>query len=158
MSKFFTKIQKWWYFHLQNPVIRRGEEGAFKWEFRRFWLSIETLSGNFKVRFIASEHPYAYLLSGEDSQTYGFAQRLYMMGSMLTTDQKFVNDIDKAFANYQKRLEKVKPDENEFEQADLEFEKGVQEYVEMPKKERKKYERGVDGRFKKAVKNGVEQK
>lgn len=151
------KIQKWWYFHIKNPVVRKGEHGGFKWTFRRFDLTIETKSGNFKAKFLADEHPYAYLLQGAtDENIEGFCQLMYVLGKTLTTDQGLANDVGKAVSKYQKRLEKqaaneVVEDETE-EKIALETERSTQEVVEMDKKTRRKYERGVDGRFKAAVK------
>lgn len=154
MKKFFDKIRIWWYFHVANPVVRKGEHGGFKWEFRRFWLEISTVSGNFKARFIADEHPYAYLLAGkEDNNIIGFCQMIYMLGHMVTTDQGLVNDIQKAVQKYQKRLEKsveVVEDATE-EKLALESEKAIQEHIELPDKERKKVEKDIDRRFKKVV-------
>lgn len=150
------KFQKWWWFTFRNPVVRTGESGGFKWTFRRFFLEIETLSGNFKVRFTAAEHPYAYLLAGKDDDNIiGFCQIMYYLGATVTTDQGLVNDIKKAFAKYEKRLEKENPvveDETE-EKIALEEVKQVQEYVELPEKEQKKRDRDANGRFKKAVKS-----
>ena len=157
MSKIWTKIQKAWYFNCANPVIRKGEQGGFKWVFRRFWLEISTVSGNFKARWTADEHPYGYLLAGKsDDNIIGFCQMVYMLSKTLTTDQGLVNDVRKAVDKYRKRLEKeaakgVVEDETE-EKIAIEEVKQVQELVEMPKKERRKYERDVDGRFRKAVK------
>lgn len=157
MKKIWTKIVKWWYFHIANPVVRKGEAGGFRWTFRRFWLDIATVSGNFKIRFIADENPYGYLAAGkDDTNIHGFALTMYEIGKLLTTDQGFVDDVQKAIVKYRKRLEKqaageVVEDETE-EKIALETEKQIQEVVEMPKKERRKYERGVDGRFKAAVK------
>lgn len=157
MKKIWTKIVKWWYFHIANPVVRNGEAGGFRWTFRRFWLDITTVSGNFKVRFIADENPYGYLAAGkDDTNIHGFALTMYEIGKLLTTDQGFVDDVQKAIVKYRKRLEKqaageVVEDETQ-EKIALEEVKAVQEVVEMPKKERRKYERGVDGRFKAAVK------
>ncbi len=158
MKKFLKKIQALWYFHIINPVVLKGEspDGAFKWVFRRFWLEISTASGNFKARYMADEHPYAYLLAGKsDDNIVGFCQFVYMLSKTLTTDQGLVSDVEKAINKYQKRLEKsvskVEEDETE-EKIAIETEKQIQEVVEMPKKERRKYERGVDGRFKAAVK------
>lgn len=146
------KIKKWWYFHIVNPVISKGEQGAFRWRFRRFWLEIGTLSGNFKVRFTAAEYPYGYLLAGDDDQVRGFAQRLYEIGMLMCTEQRFVDDLDKALENYAKRAEKrAKNSENEAENdetAALEFEKEVQEATKMSKKEQKK----VEKRFRKVEK------
>lgn len=159
MKKFSEKIRTWWYFHVKNPVVRKGEskDGAFKWTFRRFDLTIETLSGNFKAKYVADEHPYAYLLQGAtDDNIEGFCQLMYVLGKTLTTDQGLANDVGKAVSRYQKRLEKqaaseVVEDETE-EKIALETEKQIQEVVEMDKKTRRKYEHGVDGKFKAAVK------
>jgi hypothetical protein len=156
------KIQKWWYFHIKNPVVRKGEHGGFKWTFRRFDLTIETKSGNFKAKYMADAHPYAYLLQGAtDENIEGFCQMMYVLGKTLTTDQGLANDVGKAVSKYQKRLEKkaageVVEDETE-EKIALEAEKAIQEHIELPKKERRKVEKGIDGRFKKAVKE-VEKK
>lgn len=156
MKKLTERIRRWYYFHLANPVVRRGEKGGFKWEFRRFWLDIMSLSGNFSARFIAAEHPYAYLLAGKDDRNIeGFCQMVYTISMNLTTDQGFVDEINRAWSKYMKRLEKqsavVENDEIE-EKAALEFEKSVQEHIELPKKERRKVEHDINGRFKKAVK------
>ena len=155
MSKFFERITRFWYFNFSNPVVRKGEKGGFRWKFRRFWLSIETLSGNFKARFTASEHPYGYLVSGnDDTNTIGFCQLIYQVGMLLTTDQQFVNDIQKALKDYDDRMQNVielVEDESEDEMA-IEEVKAVQEHIEMPKRERKKEEKRIDKKFKKAVK------
>lgn len=157
MSKFVDKIRKFWFFRLANPVVRKGEskDGAFKWRFRRFWLEIETLSGNFKARFTAGEHPYGYLLAGKsDDNIEGFCQCVYMISSLLTTDQSFVKDVQKALNACIERKEneaKIVEDETE-EKIALETEKEIQKHIELPKKERRKVERDINGRFKKAVK------
>ena len=159
MEKFWQKIQRWWYFYLANPVVAKGERGGFKYKFKRFWMEIETVSGNWKMRSTASENPYGYLLASvnakNEDNVYGLAEIMYMLQALLTVDQKLVDDVKKALENYEKRMEGVVPnneDETE-EKIALEEVKAVQEVVEMPKKERRKYERGVDGRFKKAVKD-----
>lgn len=151
------KLKNWWYFHMVNPVVREGHTEAFKWVFRRFWLEISTVSGNWKVRFTAAEHPYAYLLAGKtDDNIIGFCQMLYYLGMVLTTDQGLVDDIAKAISKYDKRLAKkassaVKEDPEE-EKLALEDVKQVQSYVEMDPKNKQKRERDINGRFKKAVK------
>lgn len=140
------KILRWWYFKVNNPVIRKGEKGGFKWTFRRFWLDISTVSGNFKARFMAAEHPFGYLVSGkDDSNIEGFCQTMYEVGMLLTTDQGFVNDVQKALKKYSSRIEKkakVVEDEDE-ERAALEWEKQVQEYVETPKRQRRRAARNL---------------
>lgn len=149
------KIKRWWYFHLANPVVRRGEHGAFKWCFRRFWLEIETVSGNFRARFTAAEHPYAYLLAGKDDDNIiGFCQLIYTLCATMTTDQAFVDDINRAIEAYAKRLEDAgsEIDEEENEIA-LEEVRQVQELVDMPEKKRRKIERDINGRFKKVARD-----
>ena len=147
---------KWFWFTFKNPVIRKGESGGFRWRFRRFWMEVETLSGNFKAKFMADEHPYAYLLAGKtDDNIIGFCQIVYMLSHTLTTDQELVDDVKMAYQKYNKRLQQqaagdVKEDETE-EKIALEQEKAIQEHVELPKKERKKVERDINGRFRKYV-------
>lgn len=154
------KILKWWWFPFKNPVVRKGESGGFKWEFRRFWLTIETLSGNFKAKFMADEHPYAYLLAGkDDDNVIGFCNTVYLLSKTVTTDQGLVDDLSRVFTKYEKRLQKkavseVVEDETE-EKIAMEEVKQIQEYVEMKPKERKKRERDANGRFKKAVKEAA---
>ena len=157
MSKFSDKVKVFWMFNFRNPVARKGEHGGFKWVFKRFWLEISTLSGNFKARFTAAEHPYAYLLSGkDDTNIEGFAQTLYTVGMLLTTDQTFVDDIRKALLRYEKRLiREVKEDEGE-ELAAVKEVQAIQNLVELPKKERKVRERDINGRFKKTAAKIIE--
>lgn len=152
MAKFSEKFLKIWYFWFRNPVVRRGEHGGFKWVFRRFWLDISTLSGNFKARFMAAEHPYGFLVSGTtDENIEGFCQVLYEIGSLITTDQGFVNDIQKAVKKYAKRLGNT-PAEEDDEEIALREMKDLQEHIELPEKERRKVERDIDRRFRKAAK------
>jgi hypothetical protein len=152
-----TKFKKWWWFSMRNPIVREGEHGGFKWRFRRFTLEISTLSGNWKAKWTAAEHPYGYLLAGSgDENIEGFAQAMYEVGMLLTTDQGFVNDIQKALKKYSSRLEKkaakdIVEDETE-EKIALEAEKQVQEHIELPRKERKKRERDINKRFKASAK------
>ena len=146
------KFLKAWYFRFANPVVREGEAGGFKWCFRRFWLDISTVSENFKVRFTADKDPYGYLLAGKDDENiHGFAATLYQVGKLLTTDQGFVDDVQKALRKYEKRLGQTEPEQDGEEAAIAEV-KAVQEYVEAPKKVQRKMERDANGRFKKAVK------
>lgn len=140
MKKIIDDIRRWWLFHLANPVVRKGEsiDGAFKWVFRRYWLDISTLSGNFKARFTASENPYGYLLAGQDDENIlGFAQTLYYLGSSLTTDQQLCDDLGAAYKAYVERLEKqaaVEVKEDEFEEkVALEEVKQVYEKARDPK-------------------------
>lgn len=152
-KSFSDRLRAFWLFNFRNPVARRGESGGFRWVFRRYWLDLRTLSGNFRARFTAAEHPYGYLLAGkDDSNIRGFAQTLYTVGMLLTTDQAFVDDISGALRRYEERLAGVvKEDEGE-EIAAVKEVQAVQEHIELPKKARKKVERDIDRRFRKAVK------
>lgn len=155
----FQKIQKWWLFHIANPVLKELELGAFRISFRKFWLEISTASGNFSARYTAAEYPYGYLLEAlnqnKEETVHGFCERIYMWSMLLLRDQKLADDMDEAVHQYHKRLEgDIKIEENEAEEmAALETEKQIQEYVEAPKKEKRKMERDANGRFKKAVRN-----
>lgn len=155
MKKLWLKIVRFWYFKVRNPKIRVGAHGGFRWVFRRYNFTVETLSGNWKASWTASEHPLGYLLSSKDDMNIiGFCQTMYEVGALLTTDQKFVNDVQNALKKYSTRLEKqakVEEDETE-EKIALETEKQVQEHIELPRKERKKRERDINKRFKASAK------
>lgn len=142
---------------MSNPKVRSGEKGGFKWVFRRFWLEITTLSGNFKARFTAGEHPYGYLIAGkDDSNIEGYCQMLYMVGMLLTTDQVFANDVQKAIKRYDERMLKGNPvvEDALEERMSIEDVKGVQERVEMSESSRRRASRETDKRIKEAIKRG----
>ena len=154
MKKLWLKIQKLWLFHVANPVIRTGEGHGFKYTFRKYWLEIESISGNWKTRVTASEHPFAYLLVSVEQgneNLFGFAEMMYYLSSTLTRDQGLVNDVQKALRKYEIRLSKTDLEPEEEEKVAIEEVKGVQEYVEATPKQRRKMERDINGRFKKAV-------
>lgn len=161
--KIKEKILKFWWFRFRNPVIRKGETGGFRWCFRRFWLDITTVSGNFKARFVADEHPYSVLVGCEREETiHGYCALLYQIGKLMTTDAGFVGDLQKALSKYGKRLQKqaaseVVEDETE-EKIALEEVKQVQGLIELPKKERRRVERDINGRFKKATAQSLQEK
>lgn len=120
-------------------------------------MDVETLSGNWKARWTADLHPYGALVSREgEDDIHGYCQIIYEISKLLTTDQKFAEDVVRSISKYNDRLEKkasreVVEDDTQ-EKIALEEMKQVQEVVEMPTKERRKFERGVDVRFRKAVK------
>ena len=152
----FNKIKKWWLFHVKNRVVRQGESGGFKWVFRRFTLDITTVSENFKARFTAGIHPYGYLISGKDDDNIkGFCATIYEVGTLLTSDKDFAKDIQDAIRKYSKKIQASATvvEDREEEQIAIETEKAIQEHIELPTKERRKVERDINGRFKKAVKD-----
>jgi hypothetical protein len=142
MKKILAKIQKWWYFTFLNPVEYRFEVGGFKVVFRRFWLEIESMSKNFKVRFLASEHPYGYLFvsckNGKLDNVHGYCAFIYKLSHCLTTDNKFVEDINRAISNYDKRLaaKAVTNVSTDNDDIDLEVVKQNDAVGKMTKKER----------------------
>jgi len=159
MKKFIKKIQIWWLFTMRNPIIRTLEKGGFRVIFRRFTMDITTLSGNFKARWIASAHPFGFLVTAKnEDDIYSYASIIYQISMLLTTEQKFADDLIKAVKNYENRLAKsAKVEEDTVdEKAALEFEKKVQAYIELPRKEKKKAERKIDKKFKKVEKIGTE--
>lgn len=132
---------------MRNPKVRVGEKGGFKWAFRRFGMDIETVSGNFKAHFTAGEHPFGYLISGNgDDNIEGYCQMLYMVGMLLTTDQGFVNDIQKAIAKYDKRIQKANPVvEDDFEEkVAIEEQKEVSERAKLPRRYRHRVDREAE--------------
>ena len=154
-------MRKWWFFNFRNPKVRVGANlnGGFSWVFRRFWMEISTISGNFRMRVTAGEHPFGYLVAGKgDENIEGYCQTVYTVAMLLTTDQGFVNDVNKAIQKYQKRLEKnakVVEDKDE-EKIALGGEKALQERIEMGPKERRKADRETERRFKETVKKATE--
>ena len=149
MKKILAKIQKWWLFTFGNPVESKFEFGGFKVIFRRFWLDIETVSGNFKVRFLVSDHPYGYLFvsakQGNFDNIHGFCAYIYKLSHTLTTDNKLVEDVHKAMINYDKRFAakaatQVSSDNDDF---DLEVVKQNHEVGKMTKKERKQRKKEI---------------
>lgn len=158
MNKLKAKILRFWYFKFNNPVIRKGEHGGFRWQFNRYYFTIETISGNWKARWTASEFPFGYLLNSKDDDNIeGFAATMYMLGMLLTRDQGLVNDVQRAIRKYDQRLQKQEAskmkEEDRQDEIALEAVKQEQEFVELPKKEQRKVEREVNGRFKKVVKD-----
>ena len=151
--KIWDKIVRFWCLNVMNPVVVSGEKGGFRYVFRRYTLELRTVSGNWRMRVTACEHPWAYLRAsveqGREDNVFGFAHVLYYL--TMTTDQRLVDDVQKALVDYDRRLEENVGEDPEEEKAALEEVKGVQEYVEMGARERRKYERDVNRRFKRAA-------
>lgn len=143
MKKFLAKIQKWWLFTFRNPVRFRYDFGAFKVVFRRFWLEIESVSNNYKVRFLASQHPYGYLFvsaqQGKLDNIHGFCAYIYKISHCLTTDPKLVDEINKALKHYDMRLaaQAATAVSTEDDEVDLAIVQQNHDAIKMTKKERK---------------------
>ena len=143
MKQILAKIEKWWLFTFRNPIEYKFEFGGFKVVFRRFWMEIESVSENFKVRFLASQHPYGYLFvsaqKGNLNNIHGFCAYIYKLSHTLTTDNKLVEDVNKAMKNYDKRLaaKAATAVSTENDNIDLEVVKQNHEVGKMTEKERK---------------------
>ena len=143
MKQILARIEKWWLFTFRNPIEYKFEFGGFKVVFRRFWMEIESVSENFKVRFLASQHPYGYLFvsaqKGNLNNIHGFCAYIYKLSHTLTTDNKLVEDVNKAMKNYDKRLaaKAATVVSTENDDIDLEVVKQDHEVGKMTKKERK---------------------
>ena len=105
-------------------------------------MEIESVSENFKVRFLASQHPYGYLFvsaqKGNLNNIHGFCAYIYKLSHTLTTDNKLVEDVNKAMKNYDKRLaaKAATVVSTENDDIDLEVVKQDHEVGKMTKKER----------------------
>lgn len=143
MKQILARIEKWWLLTFRNPIEYKFEFGGFKVVFRRFWMEIESVSENFKVRFLASQHPYGYLFvsaqKGNLDNIHGFCAYIYKLSHTLTTDNKLVEDVNKAMKNYDKRLaaKAATVVSTENDDIDLEVVKQDHEVGKMTKKERK---------------------
>ena len=145
--KIWDKIVRFWCLNVMNPVEASGEKGGFRYVFRRYTLELRTVSGNWRMRVTACEHPFGYLRAsveqGKEDNVFGFANVLYYLTMTMTTDKRLVDEVQKALVKAE--------DDPEEEKAAMEEVRGVQEYVEMGARERRKYERDVNRRFKRAA-------
>ena len=155
MKKLFNKlIQRLalWRLLGRNKVLYefsgKGFAG-FKITFRRYYMDIVSESKNFKLRLAFFTRPYLYLLEsakqGKKENIYGFTLAVYQTSMMLCTDQKFIDDNNKALSDCFARMEKRianKPKASDFEN-DLAL-KEVKANVErgqMTRQQRRKAER-----------------
>ena len=153
MKNFWNAVLRFWYFHIANPVVAKGEKGGFKWTFRKYCLDIRTVSGNWKVRIVAGDHPYGYLLAGvqqgSEENIHGYAATVYELSMLLTRDQGLVNDIQKAVKKYDARLQKAESkkerEDDDLALKEVELEEEYIEQMRTPRKTR----RDSKGRFQK---------
>ena len=116
MKKLFNKlIQRFalWRLLGRNKVLYQfsGKDFAgFKITFRRYYMDIVSESKNFKLRLAFFTQPYLYLLEsakqGKKENIYGFTLAVYQTSMMLCTDQKFIDDNNKALSACFARMEK----------------------------------------------------
>lgn len=110
MKKILTIAVKWLIYYFSNRVIKIVEFNAYKVTFRKYTMEITTQSGNMKLRTGNMLYPnsvlYSALIAGDKNIVEWYCDFVYQFVSLITTDKGLIQDVDKAFAKYYKRLEK----------------------------------------------------
>lgn len=159
MKKIFTTIKEWanrlgmwWMLTFRNTLVKEVEFDAYKVTFRRFTMDITTKSGNMKLRTMGMLYPNSFLYNaleqGDEKMVHWFCDEVYQFVSLITTDEGLIQDVNKAFAKYYKRMEKkaesiakgITLDEDKLNE---EVVKANIEYAKMSKKERKAHKEAI---------------
>lgn len=146
------RLGVWWMLHFRNTKLKEVEFDAYKVVFRRFTMDITTKSGNMKLRTMNMLYPNAFLYNAIEKDdkriVEWFCNELYEFVSLITTDAGLIQDVNKAFAKYYKRIEKkaeslakeVSEDDDKLALEQLKFN---QEYAKKSTKERKEYQEAL---------------
>ena len=138
--------------HFRNTLIREVEFDAYKVTFRRFTMDITTKSGNMKLHTMGMLYPNSFLYNAleqdDEKLVHWFCDEVYQFVSLITTDEGLIQDVNKAFAKYYKRMEKkaesiakgITLDEDKLNE---EVVKANIEYAKMSKKERKAHKEAI---------------
>ena len=159
MKKIFTTIKEWsnrlgmwWMLHFRNTLVREVEFDAYKVTFRRYTMDITTKSGNMKLRTMNMLYPNAVVYNAiekDDKRIIEwFCNELYQFVSLIITDSGLIQDVNKAFAKYYKRMEKkaesiakeITPDDDKLNE---EVVKANIEVAKMTKAERKAHKEAI---------------
>lgn len=159
MKKIITTIKNWvahakvwWQLHFRNTLVREVEFDAYKVVFRQYTMEITTKSGNLKLRTTGMLYPNAFLFNavekGDEKVLEWFCNELYQFVCLITKDSGLIQDVNKAFAKYYKRMEKkaeslakeITEDDDKLALEQLKFN---QEYAKKSKKERKEYQEAL---------------
>ena len=152
MKKFITTIQGWWLLKFRNTIVQEVEFDAYKVTFRRFTMDITTKSGNMKLCTMGMLYPNSFLYNalaqGDTKMVEWFCNELYQFVSLITTDSGLIQDVNKAFTKYYKRMEKkaesiakeITPDEDKLNE---EVVKANIEVAKMTKAERKAHKEAI---------------
>ena len=152
MKKLFMNISNWWMLAFRNTLVKKVEFDAYKVTFRRFTMDITTKSGNMKLRTMNMLYPNAFLYNAieKDDKRVNewFCNELYQFVSLITTDSGLIQDVNKAFAKYYKRMEKkaesiakeITPDDDKLNE---EVVKANIEVAKMTKAERKAHKEAI---------------
>ena len=152
MKKIINKFSVWWMLHFRNTKLKVVEFDAYKIVFRRFTMEITTKSGNLKLRTMMMLYPNSFLYNAVEKDDERilewFCNEVYQFVTLITTDQGLIQDVNKVFSKFYKRMEKkaetlareVNEDEDKLAMEELKFN---QEYAKKSKKERKEYQEAL---------------
>ena len=150
--KKIDKFRLWWTLHFRNAILKEVEFDAFKVVFREYTLEISSKSNNFKLQTMSMLYPNGFLLNalnqGDEKVVEWYCNRVYEFVTLITTDMGLVQDVNKSFAKYYKRMEKkaeslakgIVEEDDKLAMEQLEF---YQEYAKKTKKERKEYQEAL---------------
>lgn len=160
IKKLWGKVVAWFVFSFNNPVLFKQELGGFKVVFRRYWMEIRSLSDNFRLRVMVSEHPYGYLFysmkKGLMDNIKGFCHYVYALTMSITTDQKLANEIQRSLnRSYDRRAkeEMAKTAKERDDETAINEVMANHEMDKMPRKERRKIVRELRNELKKSSRN-----
>lgn len=152
MKKFLMIAKNWLIYYFGNQIVKTVEFKAYKVTFRKYTMEITTKSGNMKLRIFNMVYPnsvlYSALESGDENIIEWYCDFVYQFVTLITTDKGLIQDVDKAFAKYYKRMEKkaesiakeITPDEDKLNE---EVVKANIEVAKMTKAERKAHKEAI---------------
>ena len=152
MKKIINKFGVWWMLHFRNTKLKVVEFDAYKVVFRRFTMEITTKSGNLKLRTMMMLYPNSFLYNAVEKDNERilewFCNEVYKFVTLITTDQGLIQDVNKAFSKFYKRMGKkaetlakeVSEDDDKLAMEELKFN---QEYAKLSEKERKEYQEAL---------------
>lgn len=91
---------------------RRAEKtvAGFRFVFRDYDMTLSTLSGNWSMRLLCTEHPFGYLAAslrdGLDENLHGYALLMYALSTQMTRERRLVKDVEGAVRRYAGRIER----------------------------------------------------
>ena len=110
---FKKRLQLFWAnFNIALRNRKESEEviNGFRFTFRRFSMEIRSLSDNFRLRVLCTEHSWGYLREsmkqGRKDNLEGYAVIMYSLAVNLTKDQKLVADVTRDIKGFAARLER----------------------------------------------------
>jgi hypothetical protein len=101
----------WWFMlHFLNKKIKEIRARRFKFEFRKYTVSIKTDNDFWSIRFrsdfIASPMLFCLAEKNDLDALFGYVVALYHTSNFLCTDQGFVDGLEREMNKYVKRMEK----------------------------------------------------